>query len=469
MQKLLSNINSPKDLRKLSKENLPQVAEELREFIIDIADEATTNVDLRFGNAATGRIRFDVANDNFEINKDVDFEGNKLVNAEIENLAAAPTCDAASTGRIYINTANNNSFVCNGVLFERINGGGNTIEDTDGNTLVQVEEGVNDDTIRFDTAGTERLTIGATGDFSFPNATNFTLADAVGALNFDSDTFTIDALNNRVGIGTDSPDTKFQVIGQARASSFSVADNAATAPAYRFENDSNTGLYLAAPDTLGFSTGGTLKLEVDADGDVLVGASSETIDTDGGVFVLDGNNLFVADELGVEGAIYTDDTATKYQFLDIFGCVRGSATAGNIGGRSPVVRFDEGNDSQMRCLAAVPDDWVAGTDIDFEVFWTPSDNTAGDLFLEFDYGSFGVGDTIVTASFTDTVLPTQSITASTQGVVSEFTMTVPNTEIALDEMINFRFRRQPDEAADTYAADINVHMIRMAYTGKKLR
>ena len=36
MQKLLSHINSPIDLRKLPKEDLPQVAQELREFIIDI-------------------------------------------------------------------------------------------------------------------------------------------------------------------------------------------------------------------------------------------------------------------------------------------------------------------------------------------------------------------------------------------------------------------------------------------------
>ncbi|MEM6686581.1 MAG: 1-deoxy-D-xylulose-5-phosphate synthase [Bacteroidota bacterium] len=36
MQTLLSHINTPHDLRKLSKEQLPQVAQELREFIIDI-------------------------------------------------------------------------------------------------------------------------------------------------------------------------------------------------------------------------------------------------------------------------------------------------------------------------------------------------------------------------------------------------------------------------------------------------
>ena len=33
---LLEHINSPKDLRKLSKEQLNEVAKELREFIIDI-------------------------------------------------------------------------------------------------------------------------------------------------------------------------------------------------------------------------------------------------------------------------------------------------------------------------------------------------------------------------------------------------------------------------------------------------
>ena len=33
---LLENINSPKDLREISSSELPQVAQELREFIIDI-------------------------------------------------------------------------------------------------------------------------------------------------------------------------------------------------------------------------------------------------------------------------------------------------------------------------------------------------------------------------------------------------------------------------------------------------
>ena len=37
--KLLSKINSPKDLRKLSRLELPKLSEELREFIIDVVSE----------------------------------------------------------------------------------------------------------------------------------------------------------------------------------------------------------------------------------------------------------------------------------------------------------------------------------------------------------------------------------------------------------------------------------------------
>jgi len=36
MQNLLDNISNPGDLRKLNPEQLPQLAKELREFIIDI-------------------------------------------------------------------------------------------------------------------------------------------------------------------------------------------------------------------------------------------------------------------------------------------------------------------------------------------------------------------------------------------------------------------------------------------------
>lgn len=204
--------------------------------------------------------------------------------------------------------------------------------------------------------------------------------------------------------------------------------------------------------------------------DLTVGGATETISDAG--FVLNGDDVFIADSLGVEGAIYTDSTATKYQFIDIFGCVRGSASAGTVGGgNSPVIRFDSGTDSQMRCSFPVPDDWQAGTDILIETYWSPSDDTAGAIDFDLEYGSFGVGETIAGGSFTDAISGAsfETVATTTQLDLYELSTAIPSASLALDDMVNFNLARTPGDAGDTYAADINIHMLRMSYTGKKLR
>jgi len=163
-------------------------------------------------------------------------------------------------------------------------------------------------------------------------------------------------------------------------------------------------------------------------------------------------------------------TATKYQFLDIFGCVRGSASAGTVaGGNSAVVRFDGGNNSQMRCALPVPSDWQAGTDINIEVYYSPSDTSAGDVSFVLRHAAFGIGETVTNGSFTDTLTGPETITASTELDIYELTGDIPAATLAVDDMINFNLRRQPGDAADTYAGDINIHQLRISYTGKELQ
>jgi hypothetical protein len=53
------------------------------------------------------------------------------------------------------------------IAFSNIAGSGNKIIDADGDTQIQVEEGADDDTIRFDTAGYERLTIAKSGNINY--------------------------------------------------------------------------------------------------------------------------------------------------------------------------------------------------------------------------------------------------------------------------------------------------------------
>ena len=50
-------------------------------------------------------------------------------------------------------------------------GGGGSTQDADGDTKIQVEEGTDDDTIRFDTAGSERMLITPTGNVGINTST----------------------------------------------------------------------------------------------------------------------------------------------------------------------------------------------------------------------------------------------------------------------------------------------------------
>lgn len=113
-----------------------------------------------------------------------------------------------------------------------------------------------------------------------------------------------DDTNNRVGIGTTTPSTKFHVVGQTRASSFSSANGTSGGPAYRFESDTNTGTFRPAADNYAITTGGSERLRIDANGNVGIGTASPTsklevnggdIQVTGGSFIDDGTTLNVPD------------------------------------------------------------------------------------------------------------------------------------------------------------------------------
>ncbi|MEM9261018.1 MAG: hypothetical protein AAGA62_15350, partial [Bacteroidota bacterium] len=285
-----------------------------------------------------------------------------------------------------------------------------------------------------------------------------------------------------VALGTDTTGNYVQSLADAGAGDLTITNGATEGGAATIDitDDSLDFTELADALTLDATTSfdldtnaadlnfdsNTLLIDSSANS-VLVGAGAETIDNAG--FVMDAGDLFVADTLGVEGAIYTDATATKYQFIDIFGCIRGSASSGTVaGGASPVVRFDAGGNSQMRCSFPVPDDWVSGTDIDMEIFFSPSDNTAGDVDFELFHAAFGIGETVAGGSFTDTVAGPSTVNINTELDLYELNEDLPAAGLAADDMVNIRFRRTPGTAADTYAGDVNIHMLRIAYTGKRL-
>ncbi len=559
-------------------------------FYIDSGDTSADFIDLEFGTSVDAKLRYDVINDNFELNRDTNFGGNEVTDVRVENAGSAPTCDGTRIGRLYYDTGNSSIYVCDGSNWNSLDKS-TVLIDEDDNTQIQVEEGVDDNTIRFDTAGVERGVFGSTGNFTLNNSAGtaevitfnqgkgssssapdiqfgtdgLLVAESDLVLNIDSDnsetTANLRIMHNanntttatelarldeagNFGLGVDptsdlhirkvSGNTQILLetnvdIGSGNDTSLFFTSDADGTPnsaglgqfndgALRFTGAGN----LAVPDVIiddagevgvggltdpqaqlhiqhsgsalrfertgydtyefqqSLGTGLAIQNITDAqnelfftgNGSIVVNGTAETIDSDGGAFVLDGGDLFVADELGVEGAIYTDDTATKYQFVEMHGCVRGSANAGTVaGGNAPVVRFDGTNNSQMRCSLPVPDDWVAGTDINIETYWSPSDNTSGAVDFDLEYALFAVGETVATGSFVDTILGTtyETVNLNTQLDIYEMVANIPSADIALDDMISFNLHRTPADAGDTYGGDVNIHMIRMAYTGKKLK
>ena len=63
--------------------------------------------------------------------------------------------------------------------------------------------------------------------------------------------------DGNVGIGVSVPSEKLHVEGTVRSLTFASANGSASAPAYDFAADPNTGMFLLAADTLGFATNGT--------------------------------------------------------------------------------------------------------------------------------------------------------------------------------------------------------------------
>ena len=94
--------------------------------------------------------------------------------------------------------------------------------------------------------------------------------DAVGigsnTVVLGNDNIVTTVLKGNVGIGTTAPVNKLQVVGNVRATRFLAANGTAGSPSFRFDSDSNTGMFLPAADTLAFTTNGTERYRINQDG-----------------------------------------------------------------------------------------------------------------------------------------------------------------------------------------------------------
>lgn len=118
-----------------------------------------------------------------------------------------------------------------------------------------------------------------------------------------------DSANNRFGVGTNSPTNKLEVSGAIGAQGILNSNGTVGEPAFRFKDDTNTGIYRPAADELGFSVGGieALKLDEPTTGNTVV-VVNQTLE-------LQGKLLDTSNSAGTAGQILSS-TATGTSWIN---------------------------------------------------------------------------------------------------------------------------------------------------------
>jgi len=133
-----------------------------------------------------------------------------------------------------------------------------------------------------------------------------------------------DDTNNRLGIGTNSPGNKLEVTGAIRSEGILNSNGTVTEPSYRFNSDSNTGMFRPAADEIGLTVGGIEAIHIDETSNNTTVTITETLELDGQI--MDEN-----DSVGTAGQ-YLTATATGTEWVSSVGPVKAIGKISSTGG-----------------------------------------------------------------------------------------------------------------------------------------
>ncbi len=185
--------------------------------------DSTTDVELRFGGALNEKIFWDFETSRFEFTDDVHVTGNLTASGVL-------TTDGVIRTKADL-TINSDNGAADAILTFGSDGTAETLTFANGGDRFEFSDDVYtsgglevDGAAQFDGA----VTIGdAAGDtvtvngaaWTFANDTTMALSGGENGLNIDSNTLSIDAATNRVGVGTASPKYEIDAVGSIHASS----------------------------------------------------------------------------------------------------------------------------------------------------------------------------------------------------------------------------------------------------------
>jgi hypothetical protein len=226
------------------------------------------------------------------------------------------------------------------------------------------------DQVGISTGGTARVIVdsnGATlngqGDLRFADSdsSHFIALQAPATITTDV-TLTLPSADGTSGqfISTDGSGTLSFATPASGASN--LADGSAATPSVNYSADTNTGIFRAGNDLLAFSTGGTERAQFDANGRLLIGTSTSTLQGSGAAAT---QQIATFGTVGTLAATNYGSGSAPYGSHIWLGASRGStagsATAVANGDRLGEIRFFGGDGTDLDSQAASISCYVDGT------------------------------------------------------------------------------------------------------------
>ena len=163
---------------------------------------------------------------------------------------------------------------------------------------------------------------------------------------------------------------------------------------------------------------------------------------------------------GFSGAIGVQ--GVRYNFLDIHGGVTTSIVQ-EVNG-TPYLIFPSNTSLFNIWNWTIPEDYVVGTPVHVEVYWSPADASAGDVRWVLDYKSLVPGDVVI-APASESVFIQSAPGVAAELMTTDGGLSIPGTSIAQNSLMTLSIKRDAIDPTDTFEAQAWVHLIRIGYTG----
>lgn len=185
--------------------------------------DSTTDIELRFGGTLNEKIFWDYETSRFEFTDDVHVQGNLTATGTIiadgaistkANLTINSDQTAADAVLTFGQPSTNET-----LTFSNSAGRFDFSDDVYVQNTLEVDGNAQFDggTLTIGDAGGDAVTVNSS-TWTFANDTSVALTGGVNGINFDSNTLSIDATANRVGIGTAAPAYELDTVGSIHAS-----------------------------------------------------------------------------------------------------------------------------------------------------------------------------------------------------------------------------------------------------------